>query len=152
ASQQDLDVYIGRSAENAGALEAARAQVKYAELNLSFCSVQSPIDGRIDRHFLDVGELVTADTTVLTNVGSLKPTWAYFNVDQNTATRYQELVRSGKVKSALTSEIPVRMGVGNGNTFPITGVIDFVANQEDPNTSSIQLRAVFPNGDGTLQA
>jgi RND family efflux transporter MFP subunit len=152
ASQQDLDVYVGQAAENTGALQAARAQVTYAELNLSFCSVTAAIAGRIDRHFVNVGDLVTADTTVLTNIVSLKPTWAYFNVDQNTATRYQELVRAGKVKSALTNQIPVRMGVGGGDTYPIEGVIDFVANQLDPNTGSIQLRAVFPNGDGTLSA
>ena len=152
ASQQDLDIYIGQFAENSGALEAAKAQVKFAQLNLSWCSVTAPIAGRIDRHFLDIGDLVTADQSVLTNIVSLKPTWAYFDVDQNTGRRYGELVRSGKVKSARTNEIPVEMGLGDSNTFPIAGVIDFVSNQLDPNTGSIRLRAVFPNEDGSLLA
>lgn len=152
ASQQDLDIYIGQLAENTGALEAAKAQVKYTKLNLSFCTVTAPIEGRIDRHFLDVGDLVSQDTTLLTNIVSLKPTWAYFYVDQNTATQYQDLVRSGKVKSAQSNEIPVQMGLGDERSFPIAGVLDFVANQLDPNTGTIALRAVFPNEDGKLVA
>ena len=126
--------------------------MKFAELNLSWCSVTAPIAGRIDRHFLDIGDLVTADQSVLTNIVSLKPTWAYFDVDQNTGRRYGEMVRAGKVKSARTNEIPVQMGLGDGNSFPIAGVIDFVSNQLDPNTGSIRLRAVFPNEDGSLLA
>lgn len=152
ASQQDLDVYVGQYAENAGALEAAKAQVKYAELNLSWCSVTAPIAGHIDRHFFDVGDLVTADRSLLTNIVSLKPTWAYFDVDQNTGRRYHQLVLAGKAKAAQSGEIPVQMGLGDDKTFPIAGKIDFVSNQLDPNTGSIRMRAVFPNEDGTLVA
>src|SRR5205807_2920938 len=82
----------------------------------------------------------------------LKPTWAYFDVDQNTAMRAQQLVREGKVKSARTGDIPVDMGLGADQAFPIPGVIDFVSNQLDPNTGSIRVRAVFPNEDGKLVA
>lgn len=152
ASQQDLDIYHGQFAENVGALEAAKAQVQVAQINLAFCSVTAPIDGRIDRHFFDIGDLVSQDTSLLTNIVSLKPIWAYFDVDQNTATRYRELVRSGQVKSARTSEIPVQMGLGDSRMFPIDGIVDFVSNQLDPNTGSIRLRAVFPNDDGLLLA
>jgi RND family efflux transporter MFP subunit len=152
ASQQELDSYIGQQAENVGAMVAARAQVQYAALNLSFCTVASPIDGRIDRHFLDVGDLVMQDNTLLTNIVSLKPTWAYFDVDQNTALRYQELVKSGKVQSPRDTEIPIHMGLGDDKGFGIAGVIDFVSNQLDPSTGSIRLRAVFSNDDGKLSA
>src|SRR5262249_28159004 len=111
-----------------------------------------PINGRIDRHFVDIGDLITADTTLLTNVVSLTPMWAYFDVDQNTAVRHQELVLAGKVKSARTSEMPVRMGLGDDLTLPFNGVIDFVANQLDPNTGTIRIRAAFPNDDHKLVA
>jgi RND family efflux transporter MFP subunit len=123
-----------------------------AQLNFDWCKVTAPLSGRISRHFVDVGNLVSQDVTTLTTIVSLKPTWAYFDADQNTVTRYQGLVQKGLVKSARTSEIPVQLGLGADQGFPISGVIDFVSNQLDPNTGSIRVRAVFPNTDGTLLA
>jgi multidrug efflux pump subunit AcrA (membrane-fusion protein) len=98
--------------------------------------------------------MVTQGVTVLDNIVSLKPVWAYFNVDQNTALQIQILTREGKIQSTRTGEIPVGMTVeaGNDEAFPIAGTIDYVSNQLDPNTGSIQVRAVFPNKDETLVA
>src|SRR5262249_16477961 len=124
-------------------VDKAKASLENAQLNFDWCKVTSPLDGRINRHFVDVGNLVSQDVTLLTNIVSLKPTWAYFDVDQNTADRYQKLVQEGKVKAARTSEIAVEMGIGADQTFPIPGIIDFYSNQLDPNTGSIRLRAVF---------
>jgi RND family efflux transporter MFP subunit len=98
--------------------------------------------------------MVTQGVTVLDNIVSLKPVWAYFNVDQNTAQQVQTLVREGKLPSPRKGEISVGMTVevGNEEAFPIGGTIDYVSNQLDPNTGSVQVRALFPNEDGTLLA
>jgi len=135
-----------------GALEQAKASLAKAQLNYDWCTVKSPLSGRINRHFVDVGNLVTQDMTVLTNIVSLRPTWAYFDVDENTAENYQALVKEGKVKSARATEIPVEMSLGSDQRFPIKGVVDFISNQLDPSTGSIRMRAVFENKDGLLSA
>jgi RND family efflux transporter MFP subunit len=114
--------------------------------------VTSPLTGLANRHFVDVGNVVSQDVTALTNIVSLKPTWAYFDVDENSARHYQELVAKGDVQAARRNEIPVDMAMVGETEFPIKGVVDFVSNQLDPNTGSIRLRAVFPNENGSLSA
>jgi multidrug efflux system membrane fusion protein len=101
-----------------------------------------------------VGNVVSQNATVLVNVVSLKPVWAYINVDQNTALRVQALVRAGEIKAVRGDTLPVGMSVGPGTNdrFPVGGVIDYVGNQVDPNTGTIQARAVFPNEDLSLVA
>jgi RND family efflux transporter MFP subunit len=132
----------------------AQAALQLAQLNYDWCKVTAPISGRSTRHLVNVGDMVTQGVTVLDNIVSLKPVWAYFNVDQNTAQQVQTQIREGKLPSARKGEMPVAMTVevGNEETFPIAGTIDYVSNQLDPNTGSIQVRAVFPNEDGALAA
>jgi RND family efflux transporter MFP subunit len=132
----------------------AQAALEMAQLNYNWCKVTSPISGRATRHLVNAGDMVSQGVTVLDNIVSLKPVWAYFNVDQNTVQQVQSLVREGKLTAARTAELPVGMslGVGNDESFPIDGTIDYVSNQLDPNTGSLQVRAVFPNKDESLVA
>jgi multidrug efflux system membrane fusion protein len=132
----------------------AQAALDLAQLNYDWCKVTAPISGRATRHLVNDGDMVTQGVTVLNNIVSLKPVWAYFNVDQKTAQQVQIQMREGKIKSARKGEIPVGMnvGVGSDEAFPLAGTIDYVSNQLDPNTGSIQVRAVFPNEDETLVA
>jgi RND family efflux transporter MFP subunit len=140
--------------EAKGSIGKAKAALENAQLYYDWCKVRAPISGRTTRHFVDAGNLVTQDVSVLANIVSLKPVWAYINVDQNTVQRVQELTRAGKVQAARKGEIPVSMGVGAGSeqSYPIAGVIDYVSNQLDPKTSTLQVRAVFPNKDESLVA
>jgi RND family efflux transporter MFP subunit len=132
----------------------AQAAVDLAQLNYDWCKVAAPISGRTTRHLVNAGDMVTQGVTALDNIVSLKPVWAYFNVDQITALQVQKLIRAGKIKAVRKGEIPVGMSLGSASdeTFPIAGTIDYVSNQLDPNTGSIQVRAVFPNEDQTLVA
>jgi RND family efflux transporter MFP subunit len=133
-------------------IEKAKATLENAQLYYDWCKVRAPINGRITRHLVDVGNLVTQDVTVLANIVSLKPVWAYINVDQNTALRVQSLVKEGKIQAPRAGEIPVSMGVGGYQSFPIPGIIDYISNQLDPNTGTIQVRAAFANEDKSLGA
>jgi RND family efflux transporter MFP subunit len=132
----------------------AQAALEMAQLNYDWCKVVAPISGRATRHLVNAGDMVTQGVTVLDNIVSLKPIWAYFNVDQTTVQQVQNLVREGKLEAARKEVIPVGMnlGVGNDDTFPIAGTIDYISNQLDPNTGSLQVRAAFPNKDETLVA
>jgi multidrug efflux pump subunit AcrA (membrane-fusion protein) len=141
-------------AKGEASIKQAEADVEIARLNFGWCTVKAPCDGRTTRHLVSSGDLVTQNVTVLVNVVSLKPLWAYINVDQNTVLRVQALVKAGKLKSAREGTIPVGMsvGVGAAENFPIPGVIDFVNNQLDANTGTLQVRCAFDNEKEALVA
>jgi len=151
-SEQELERRKGARDEALGMVKQATAQEATAQLNFDWCKVTAPITGRINRHFVDVGDLVSENITLLTNIVSLKPMWAYFDVDQNSVERYEAVVREGKVVSPRKGQIPVQMALGVATAFTIPGTVDFVSNQLDPGTGSIRLRAVFTNDDSVLAA
>jgi RND family efflux transporter MFP subunit len=160
-SDQEIVRRLGARDEAKGNVEVATASIgqaqaalEMAQLNYDWCKVTSPLSGRSTRHLVNAGDMVSQGVTVLDNIVSLKPVWAYFNVDQKTAQQLQIQIREGKIKPAREGEFPVAMnlGVGNDEAFPVAGAIDYVSNQLDPSTGSIQVRAVFPNDDGTLVA
>jgi RND family efflux transporter MFP subunit len=151
-STQEITKRLGSRDEAKASVDQADAVLKNAQLNFDWCTVVSPLAGRANTHFVDVGNLVTQNVTTLTNIVSIKPMWAYFDVDENTARHYQELVAKGDVQAARKDEIPIAMSLAGDKSFPTEGVIDFVSNQLDPNTGSIRVRAVFPNKSGSLLA
>ncbi|MBI3407466.1 MAG: efflux RND transporter periplasmic adaptor subunit [Planctomycetes bacterium] len=150
-SEQDLVKRLGSRDESKASVDKAKAALENAQLNFDWCKVTSPLSGRINRHFVDVGNLVSQDVTLLTNIVSLKPTWAYFDVDQNTALRFGVEVKEGKVKSPRKVALPVTMTV-TSNPERFEGIIDFISNQLDANTGSIRVRAAFPNENDQLLA
>jgi RND family efflux transporter MFP subunit len=151
-SVQELEKRKGDWDEAIGGVDQAKAAVEKAQLYFDWCKVLSPIDGRANRHFIDIGNLISQDVSTLTNIVSVEGLWAYFNVDENTVEHYMELVKTGQVKSARDTQIPIKMALGSGSNYSIDGYIDFLSNQLDPNTGSIVMRAVFPNKDGKLVA
>jgi RND family efflux transporter MFP subunit len=153
-SEQQLASRLGSRDEAKANIDQAKAAVETAQLNYNWCKVKAPISGRTTRHLVDVGDLVSQNVTTLSNIVSLKPMWAYINVDQNTALRVQAIVRSGQFQALRSGQIPVAMGIGVGaeDEFPIAGVIDYLSNQLDPSTGTIQVRAVFPNENEALVA
>ena len=149
-SQQDLNRRLGERDEAAASVKQALAAIEEAQLNYDWCTVTAPIDGRINRHFVDVSNLVSQDVTSLTNIVSIRPIWAYFDVDQNTAIDVEKLIAEGRLKRVRDTTVEVGMSLGDQTDFPIAGEIDFVSNQLDPNTGSLRVRAVFPNKDAFI--
>jgi RND family efflux transporter MFP subunit len=146
-NQQDLDEYLAKQAENIGAMKAAQAQVDMANLNLGFTRVAAPINGRISRTLITPGNLVAADTTLLTTIKSVDPMYAYFNIEEPTVLRLQAMVRDGTIRSRSIHEVEVQMGLADDvlRKFPLRGTFDFVNNTIDPQTGTLQVRGVFPN-------
>jgi RND family efflux transporter MFP subunit len=160
-SDQEIARRLGARDEAKGNIDVATAAIAQAEaaqemaqLNYDWCKVTAPIGGRTTRHLVNVGDMVTQGVTVLDNIVSLEDVWAYFNVDQNTAREVQALKLEGKIKAVREGGIEVGMNLdmSSSEKFPIAGTIDYVSNQLDPNTGSIQVRAKFPNKDKTLVA
>ena len=113
ASQQSLDEWVGKLAASSGSVEAAKAEVLSAQLNLDFCTISSPIDGQVSRAFYQIGNLVAPDNTTLTTIVSVDPIYAYFSVDEPTYLRVINLVREGRIEGRNRAKIPVEMGLAD---------------------------------------
>ncbi|WP_263263721.1 multidrug efflux RND transporter periplasmic adaptor subunit MexE [Pseudomonas sp. RIT-PI-S] len=123
---------------------AIQAQLDLARLNLSFTRVVSPISGRVGRAEITAGNLVTADSSLLTSVVSTDKVYAYFDADERAFLKYSQLTREGRVGAAA----PVYMGLSNEDGNSHQGQLNFLDNQVNPQTGTIRGRAVFDNRNG----
>jgi membrane fusion protein, multidrug efflux system len=121
----------------AAALEAARAQVREAELNLSYTTVTSPIDGVTGRALHSEGSLVTAntDSSLLTAVTQTDPLWVRFALSESE----QEILR----RSAQRGEL--RLLLADGSEYENVGRVNFAGSTVDARMGTVQLRAEFAN-------
>jgi RND family efflux transporter MFP subunit len=150
ASQKDLDTSTADLGEAQAAIQSAQAAIRQATLNLEFTRITAPISGRISRTSITEGNLVTADSTLLTTIVSMHPMYAYFDVDERSMLRYQQLARERKRQSAREARVPVLLKLANEEGFPHEGFIDFVDNRVDPTTGTLRTRGVFSNTDRML--
>ena len=150
ASQKDLDNSISDLGEARAEIQSAQAAIEQATLSLEFTRITAPISGRISRTSITEGNLVTADTTLLTTIVSMHPMYAYFDVDERSMLHYQQLARERKRQSAREARVPVLLKLANEEGFPHEGIIDFIDNRVDPTTGTIRTRGVFPNTNRVL--
>jgi multidrug efflux system membrane fusion protein len=148
-AQQDYDTTAAQKYVADATVVANQASLESAQLNLSFTQIRSPIHGRIGVQLVNRGNLVAANTTQLTTLVSIDPIYAYFYVDEASVIRYRQAVKAGKWPNA-GQPLPVWLHLETEEGYPHQGVIDFVSNTFDPNTSTLQLRGRFPNLDGYL--
>jgi membrane fusion protein, multidrug efflux system len=149
-SNEDYDLAFSNKAQADAQLVADQASVESAKLNLDFTRVTSPIDGRVGRQLVNIGNLVQADSTQLTTVVSIDPMYAYFSVDELAAMKYQRLARDGKLATYQHANVPVYLQLQDEIEFPHEGSIDFANNSFDSSTGTILIRGSFPNHDGFL--
>jgi membrane fusion protein (multidrug efflux system) len=119
-------------------LAAAAAQVREAELNLSYTRVTAPIDGVTGRALHSEGSLVTAstDSSLLTAVTQTDPLWVRFALSESE----QEVLRkAGEKRSEL------RLVLADGAEYEHVGQVNFAGSTIDPRTGTVQLRAEFAN-------
>lgn len=143
-SHEELDLRRAALAQSAADVQAAEAAVATAKLNLSFTEVHAPVSGRASRALVTVGNLATADETLLTTLVSQDPMYVYFDADENSYLRYKEQER----KSERTAQDnAVHVGLANEIGYPHTGRVDFLDNQVNPTIGTVRARAVLPNSD-----
>jgi RND family efflux transporter MFP subunit len=152
-SREEYDQRLNAQREAQANVEAARAAVTAAKLNLEFTRITAPISGRVSRAVVTAGNLVTGGTntaTLLTTVVSIDPIYVTFEGDEQVYLKYTELARRGDRPSSRDAANPVLMGLSNEQGYPHRGAMSFVDNQVDPRTGTIRARASFDNKDGFL--
>ncbi len=149
-SRTDYDQAVASVAELRGQIESLKATVARNQLDLEYTQVRSPIDGLLGQTSVTAGNLVIADSTVLTTVVAVNPIYVNFDVDEQSVLDYRTRMLDGKVKSARDAKIAVRLGLANNDGFPQEGFIDFVNNVTDPGTGNTRVRATFDNTTGIL--
>ncbi len=131
------------------ALETAKASVRDAELNLEFARIMAPISGRISRHEVSIGNLISGGnsgpSTLLTSIVSLDPIYFYFDVSEADFLSYQRSIAKGELTSPRDDATPVEARLTDEMGWNIKGRIDFVDNQVDRGAGTIRVRAVFAN-------
>jgi multidrug efflux system membrane fusion protein len=141
-AQREFDERAAGQKELDASARAARAQAEAAKLNLSYTRVIAPINGRVSKAEITLGNLVDP-TAVLTSVVSLDRIYASFDGDESTYLRVAKRARGG-------AAVAVRVGLADEEGFPHEGKLEFVDNQLDTRTGSVRLRAVFANEDRSM--
>ncbi len=128
------------------AVETAEAQVKQqraavdsARLNLEYCNIRSPINGRAGQRNVDVGNVVTANTGSLLVIQRLDPVYADFTITENDLTAVQRQMANHTLR--------VEVRLPDDGAKPREGKLTFVDNAVQDGTGTVKLRATIANGD-----
>ncbi len=146
-SVEDLDNAEADWEVAKGTLELAKANRRTAELNLEFCTIKSPITGKIDRRMIDIGNQVMANVTLLTTVRTEDPMYVYFDVDERTVLGLRLRRQKNEIKSARATKQELDVGLANEEGYSLKGYIDYSANAVDTGTGTLRVRLVLDNPD-----
>jgi multidrug efflux system membrane fusion protein len=142
--RQTLDTQIALVAQNQGTVEADKASVKSAEVNLAYCRIISPLDGRVGLRQVDQGNYVTpGDASGLVVITQLQPISVLFTVPEDNLQAIAKRIQTGAVLPATALD-------RTGTSKIADGSLQTFDSQIDPTTGTIKLRAEFPNQAETL--
>ncbi|HCH5911883.1 TPA: multidrug efflux RND transporter periplasmic adaptor subunit VmeY [Vibrio parahaemolyticus] len=148
-SQSEFDALTATLLGARAELEAANAQLKLAEVNLSYTQIRAPFSGRISDTKVSTGDLVSPSSGVLTTLVSLDPVHTSFSVSE----RERLAMGMDRIKgdgSAESNGVEVQLELENGQFFEHLGQLDFLGNRIDTKTGTIAMRALVPNPEHKL--
>jgi multidrug efflux system membrane fusion protein len=141
---QTLDTQVALVAQYQGTVEADHAAVKAAQVNLQYCHIVSPLDGRVGLRQVDQGNYVTpGDTNGLVVITQLQPISVLFTLPEDNLQAISKRIQAGATLPATAYD---RSGVNK----IADGVLQTFDSQIDPTTGTIKLRAQFPNDTRAL--
>lgn len=127
-------------------VEAQRAALRTAELNLQYGTIHSPIDGRIGDTLVPIGGLVTPNSPQpLTTIVPLDPIWVRFKV---TESEYLSWAKNGQALAG--GGLPITLILADKTEYPLAGHVENALNQVVPKTGTLELQAKFPNPKHTV--
>lgn len=142
-SQREYDNATSDNSVATATMMQYQAQLREAELNLSYTHVKAPESGIGGRFILSEGALASANTTLLSTIVQVSPIWVRFSLSESDLLSLGGHLTPGKVQD-------VRLILADETEYPLSGKINFSASQIDPALGTQQLRAEFQNPDKTL--
>jgi multidrug efflux system membrane fusion protein len=137
-----VDANRAKVATLKASIEADKAAIESAQLQLSFCAIASPVDGRMGLLLVDEGNMVKNNDTILAVVNQLKPIYVDFAVPERSLQEVREAAARGRPQ--------VEVAPPQRPDSAVTGVLEVVNNQVDMATGTLMLRAKFSNEDEAL--
>lgn len=142
-SKEQMETYQSTQGQYEGAIAADKAAVENAQLQLSWCSIQSPINGRIGLRLVDPGNVITANTTNLVVINQFHPIAVYFTLPES---QLPQVLAKLRADHQLTVD-----AYNQADTQKLaTGYLLTADNQIDTTTGTAKLKAVFQNIDDVL--
>ena len=138
----DLQTAEANQLQAQGAVATAEGQLATAKINLGYCTIVSPIDGKTGIYQVDAGNLVTASTTKLINLQTIDPMYVEFTISENDFDKVRQYFASG--------ELAVEVNVPGAPDKKVSGKLTFINNSIASSTGTLTLRATFSNKDALL--
>lgn len=150
-SQKDLDDAIGTYQSTAAAVDQAKANLETALLNLSYCTITSPIHGITSAALQQEGTYLNMADSQLTTVSALTPMWVNFSLSENQMQQFRDQIKRGALIPPKDEEYTVRIIQINGEYFPYVGTITFLAPYYNADTGTFLIRVTVDNPEGILR-
>jgi multidrug efflux system membrane fusion protein len=138
-TRQDYDTRKNAVEVNEAQVKQHQATVETARLNLEYCTIRSPINGRAGQRLVDLGNVVTANNSVLLSIQRLDPIYADFTVPEHDLTAVRQNMARGTLK--------VEVRLPDAPNTPRDGELTFLDNAVQDATGTVKLRATIPNRD-----
>jgi multidrug efflux system membrane fusion protein len=140
-SQEDYDSSQANAEALKGLVQADRAGLANARLNLEYCSITAPGDGITGQRLVDPGNVLKANDAALVVINQIRPIYVNFSVPQQNLPEIREHLAQAK--------LPVRALI-SGLSEPEEGDLTLIDNAVDPATGTVLLKGTFPNRDERL--
>ncbi|MDG2154438.1 MAG: efflux RND transporter periplasmic adaptor subunit [Gammaproteobacteria bacterium] len=150
-SQRNLDDAQGQFEQASAAVAEAKAELYSAQLNLSYATITSPVDGVSSLSAVADGTYLDAANSQLTTVSVLSPMWINFSLSENSLARILGEEKKGQLTLPEQNEFSVEIILVDGTTFPYRGQIDFSDPSYNADTGTFLIRAQVENPDGALR-
>lgn len=143
-AKQTLDTQEALVNQYEGTVKTDQGLIQATELNLTYCAIKSPVDGRIGLRLVDAGNYVqTADTNGIAVINTLSPITVVFTIPEDNVPQVLRQLNSGK-------SLIVKAYDRSQNKELSTGALLTIDNQIDPTTGTVKLKAQFENKDNIL--
>lgn len=151
-AKKELDDALGNYRSTSASVEAAKAKVVQAELNLGYCTITSPVRGLSSYANLREGAYVGQGAeSLLTYVAQIDPMWVEFSISENQILKHQASVRKGELIAPENGNFVVEIILADGTTYPETGKITFSDASLSEETGTFLIRAEVNNPKKALR-
>jgi membrane fusion protein (multidrug efflux system) len=148
-SKRDLDAAVAEKKGSEAMVEAARAQLRLAQINLDYASITAPVDGVIGKSLAQTGEFVgrSPNPVILTTVSTVDSLRVEFFITENDYLAWINEHKSNDEK--INNEL--QLILSDGSVFPYKGKVKFVNREVDAVTGTILIQAIFPNPERLIR-